>query len=192
MEGHASLRDEKADLRRRIRKALAALPPLRRAQEEAIVNAYVASDPVWRGASVVLAYHAKTPEFSVVAACNEALRAGRRLVMPRVEGRRLELHEVSAWEDLVPGAFGLREPRPELPVVAPEDIEVALVPGLAFDGVGNRLGQGGGFYDRLLPRVAGPTWGTGFDVQVVARVPHGEEDVPVGRVLAPRLVAPAT
>lgn len=189
MEGAASLRDEKADLRRRVRKALAALPPLRRAQEEELVNAAVVSDPAWRAASVVMAYHAKTPEFSVVAACNEAMRAGRRLVLPRVDGRRLMLHQVSAWEDLVPGAFGLREPRASCPVVAPDEVDVALVPALAYDAAGRRLGQGGGFYDRLLPRVSGATWGTAFDVQVVARVPHGDEDVPVGRVFAPRWVA---
>jgi 5-formyltetrahydrofolate cyclo-ligase len=78
------------------------------------------------------------------------MRHKSRLVFPRVcDDGALALHHCKA-EALEPGAFGILEPSADEPVVSLEEVDVILVPGLAFDTYGNRLGYGKGYYDRLL------------------------------------------
>lgn len=80
-----------------------------------------------------------------------ATHPGHRWIYPRVEGDHLTLHLIqSPSYDLLPGAFGIREPSPALPTIPVDAIDAFLCPGLAFDRRGGRLGRGRGFYDRLL------------------------------------------
>lgn len=171
----------RADMRQR----LAAIPPSARAVGEELVNAAVISDPAFASARTLLAYMAKTPELSVVSVVLSAWRAGKRVLLPRVVDDHLELHAVAAWNELAPGAFGIQEPAASATTVRPAEVDLAIVPGVAFDRKGGRLGQGGGFYDRLIPQLGGEVIGVAFDEQVVDAVPRDAHDVPVERVIHP-------
>ncbi len=160
---------------------MAALNPRQRAMEEELVNAAVMASPSWAAARTVLLYRSKPPELSVSSLGNAAFREGKRVVFPRVDGDRLVLHAVHGWGDLAPGAFGIMEPLPGCPVVAPSEVDLAIVPGVAFAQEGHRLGQGGGFYDRLLGDVR-QSIGVAFDCQM-GPVPVEPHDQPVGRVI---------
>jgi 5-formyltetrahydrofolate cyclo-ligase len=107
----------------------------------------------------------------------------------------LEAYAISDPErDLGPGFRGIAEPLPHCPPLAFEAVDWVLVPGVAFDTHGHRLGYGGGYYDRLLPllrddahRVAGA-----FDLQIVDRVPIAPHDRPLDAILTEtRIIAPA-
>ena len=88
----------------------------------------------------------------------ETLAAGKTLVLPRcAEGHALDLCVVTSMDELVPGMYGILEPKADCALVTPADIDFAVVPCLSFDRRGRRLGQGGGYYDRLLPQLACPT-----------------------------------
>jgi 5-formyltetrahydrofolate cyclo-ligase len=95
---------------------------------------------------------------------------------------------VASRADLAPGRFGLTEPRADLPrrVPAPAP-EIVLVPALAFDRNGNRLGFGGGYYDRFLPTLAGGPWlvGLAYAFQLLDSVPVEPWDCPVHAVVTP-------
>lgn len=79
------------------------------------------------------------------------LHPERRWVLPKVRGETLSFHDVADPEhELISGAFGIREPRADSPLIPIPEIDVFLCPGLAFDLLGNRLGRGRGFYDRML------------------------------------------
>lgn len=170
-----------------MRARLAALRPLVRAQEEDLVNAAVVSDEDWQEAGCVLVYKGVRQELSLVSVTHAAWRAGKQVCFPRVApGGSLSLHAIDAWDALAPGAFGIPEPANEAPVVSPASVDIALVPGLAFTAEGRRLGQGGGFYDRLLPMLGGTSWGVAFSVQVVDAVPTEPHDRAVDRVISPR------
>lgn len=102
----------------------------------------------------------------------------------------LALYRIECEQDLKPGAWGIPEPDPEMcPAVGLGEIGAVIVPGLAFDRTGGRLGYGAGFYDRLFGRyreegrVLPFTIGFAFACQVVSRVPMGPHDVPVDRVV---------
>jgi 5-formyltetrahydrofolate cyclo-ligase len=97
---------------------------------------------------------------------------------------------VEGPSELVFGIFGLLEPGPGCPEVAPHDIDVFMVPGLAFDARGGRVGYGGGYYDELMAYVRshpdGPSGffvGFGYDFQVSESCPTGEWDVPIDCVV---------
>lgn len=176
---------DKASLRADMRHALSEIPPLERNLQEELVNAAIQGTQEWQHATTVVLYGDLKDEFSVTALGNAAFRVGKRVAFPKVadmtEGR-LHFHAVSSWEGLVPGGFGISEPRGDLPVVYPDEADLAIVPGLAWTDAGARLGQGGGFYDRVMERFKGPAWGVGFDCQLLDDLPEEAHDRRVDRV----------
>lgn len=173
---------DKQALRAELRERIAGVKHLQRAMEEELVNAAIMAEPAWQQAQTVLLYKHKGPEFSVNSLGNAAFRDGKRVCFPRVEGDALVIHEVSAWTDLNPGAFGVMEPPASAPRLSPSSIDCAVIPGLGWTRQGHRLGQGGGFYDRLLP-VAGTSFGVGFDCQVLDALPTEAHDQRVDAVV---------
>jgi 5-formyltetrahydrofolate cyclo-ligase len=115
---------------------------------------------------------------------------GKQLVVPYCVGEALELFHLHDLDELTPGAWGILEPQPELRTaperhVVPARLEMVIVPGVAFDRQGNRVGHGKGFYDRFLrglpaqtPRVA-----LAFACQLFDAVPRLPHDVPVDKVV---------
>lgn len=174
--------ESKKRLRGEMLRRVAGLAPARRALEEELVTAAIQDSPEWRAAGLVLLYRNLPDELSTVGLANGAWRAGKRVAMPRVAGPgQLALHEVGSWTDLRPGAFGIHEPAAALPTVEPAAVDLAVVPAVAWTRDGHRLGRGGGFYDRLLPRLP-LAWGVGFDVQVLRDLPTQPHDARVARL----------
>lgn len=178
--------EAKRALRAEVRARLKALAPATRALEEELVTAAVQDTPEWRAARTVLLYRSVAPEWSTVGLANAAWRTGKRVLFPRVEGASMTLHAVAGWTGFEPGPLGIPQPPPAgpaSPAVAPEEVDLAIVPGVAWDAAGGRLGRGGGHYDRLLPRLR-LAWGVGFSVQVVPQLPREAHDQAVQRVWA--------
>jgi 5-formyltetrahydrofolate cyclo-ligase len=114
-------------------------------------------------------------------------RAGREPFFPRMaEGGALEMVSCSEWEELSPGRYGVLEPPVDRAGRALEGGDLVLIPGIAFDEFGHRLGRGGGYWDRTVP-VTRPEGlvlvGVGFACQRVEQVPHGPGDRRVDVVL---------
>lgn len=175
----------KQALRSRLRSARRALPPEQRAAETAATVA-TCLRLTGRIAPPALASYAALPDELDLSALHRAWwDAGRVLLLPRVAGAGvLAWHRVAGEDALRPGAFGIREPDPGL---APETGLPAgvlvIVPGTGFARDGSRLGQGGGFYDRIDP--AALTVGVGFGCQLCDRIPTEAHD----RVLAGLIIA---
>ena len=178
---------EKRELRESVRAARAAMTPAARASASQAVADRALTLPAVIGARAVLAY-AATPEELDASPLVKALRArGARIAYPRVCGPgELALHwcEDSA---LSPGYCGIAEPSADAPEADPAAFDLVLVPGTAFDPACGRLGMGGGFYDRLLARLAPATFAVGlaFDEQIVSEVPTGSHDVALDAVVTP-------
>jgi len=134
--------------------------------------------PEFERAGVILLYHAIAGEPDLTPVFMRILREGRRLVLPKVSGRDLELIAVEDLSSLSRGAFGILQPQ-EGERVSPMDLDVAVVPGIAFDRECYRLGFGKGYYDRLLKEVRAPKVGVAYSFQVLDRVPRDEWDEPV-------------
>lgn len=111
----------------------------------------------------------------------------RRWVWPRVEGNDLHFHQLEKPDaQLTPGALGVREPSPDLPVIPVEQIDAFFCPGLAFDPRGARLGRGRGFYDRMLAKARTDALKIGvcFPWQIVPDVFPEAHDVIMDEVLS--------
>lgn len=139
-------------------------------------------------ARVVLGYAAHGDEVSVDAALRQLLADGVTVCLPWVEGPVLGLAAISDLDaDLAPGWRGLREPRLPRHPVRPHALDAVIAPGVGFDPAGNRLGYGGGHFDRLLGRLRRgvPVIGVGLDEQVVTQLPVASHDRPVDVIVTP-------
>lgn len=178
----------KALLRQTIRDKLAALSPEDRTVQAAQIREHLSSLKIWREAETVLAFAALPDEPVLDGLLAEAISSGRRVALPHFVGGDVgyQAVQVTDWkEGLVAAKFGVREPRPGSPVVPWKQLDLVLVPGVAFDRRGVRLGRGRGFYDRLLVHCAGHRCGVAFDVQVADAVPEEAHDRRMNSILTP-------
>lgn len=179
----------KKEIREEIREKLAQQGDKERREGSRRIEEALVRLEEFRSARCVLIYVALPEEVDTVPVIEHALSLGKRIAVPRVfDGRALELREVRDIRlDLVKGAFGVLEPRMDRTrQVAAEEIDCAVVPGVAFDRVGRRLGRGRGYFDRLLatlPRSV-PRIGLAFGFQVLDSLPEESHDQPVNRVLS--------
>ena len=140
--------------------------------------------PLLDGVSVVMAYYSLSDEVCTHQLIDELVAAGKTVLLPKVlDDETMELRRYQSVADLREGAFHIMEPVGE-PFTDYEQIEVALIPGVAFDAEGHRLGRGKGYYDRFLQSL--PTVrkiGVCFDFQKVESVPFEAHDVIVDIVV---------
>lgn len=178
------LATRKASVRRLVLSRRGRLAPADREAAGRAVAAAVGGLPEVARAETVLGFASFGTEVPTDETMGLLLAAGKRLLLPYVEGTRLCAAEVRSVEDLAPGFRGIREPVARTPVDLAE-ADALLVPGVAFDGTGRRLGYGGGFYDGLLSEVPRtiPRAGLAFDLQVLDEVPAGDADEPVDLVV---------
>jgi 5-formyltetrahydrofolate cyclo-ligase len=185
-----SLRMAKQALRGRVLAERDELPAATRAADSQQIRARLQALPSLAAARTVLLTLPFRSEWDTRPLAEHVLRAGKRIVVPRVDrvARMLRLHSVVDLDiDIVTGYLGIPEPRDTLPIVAADSVDWVLVPGVAFDAAGRRLGYGGGFYDRLLPlvRADAPRIAGAFDVQIVDEVPAGPHDRRVDAIVSP-------
>lgn len=180
---------DKAALRRSILAKRDALPVAQRARSSAAITAHLLDLPAVAAARAVLAYLSFGSECDTQALVDALLAHGKQLILPRVDraNRRLELFRVSdPRAQTAAGTWGIREPVPERSVPAiRKEASVVLVPGVAFTPSGDRLGYGGGFYDRLLAAWPGrpPVIAAAFAIQIVGSLPMGPDDVRIDLVV---------
>ena len=173
---------DKSQLRRRFRSLREALAPQVVAQASAAICRQIADWELLREAQHVLSYLAFRNEPDLISLV-EVLPA-IQWVIPRVDSGRLVLHRFDPRQ-LVRHPFGMLEPSADLPTVAPSELDVVLVPGVAFDRMGVRLGFGGGYYDRLLPRTTASRVGVALDCCVTDVLPREQHDQTMDWVVTP-------
>lgn len=169
---------DKAALRQAVRAAFPG-PEARNAQSRALC-AHLAAWPSFREARVVAGYIPLPREADVTPLLLTALQEGKTLVLPRCEDAGvMTFRLVRAMDELVPGRWRFPEPKEDAPLIPPEAIDLIIVPLEAIDPTGHRLGKGGGYYDRYLPRTRAVKVAAVLRHQRVAFVPHDHHDVPL-------------
>ncbi len=170
----------KTEIRRQLRSVRGVLPETACAERSARATAHLLTLPEVMQAKTVIAYVAMRKEIDPRGLC-ETLRAqGKLLGLPRVDGDTLSLHAVEDDDGLIENDMGVLEPRESAPRIELADVDVIVVPALALDPRGYRIGYGGGFYDHLLPLLPNAfKLGFVYDFQLIAEAPNAPHDAPV-------------
>ena len=142
------------------------------------------SHPVIVGSKTILMYYSLHDEVNTHHAVNQLIASGKTVLLPRVvDGENMEIRVYRSPDDLAPGRYGIMEPTGET-YTRYEDIDVAVVPGMAFDQYGHRLGRGKGYYDRFLPKASHAyKIGVCFDFQKQEAIPTDANDIAMDCVL---------
>jgi len=185
--------DAKTALRRRILSARSALSAVDRAARSLAVAERVMALPAFGSAHNVALYAPLGAEVDTAEIERRARAAGKQVAWPRIGAGRVLSFGCCTRGELLPGPRGALEPPPGAPPMAPGEVELLCVPGVAFDGALRRLGRGGGHYDATLPAA----WrarkvGLAFEIQIVDAVPAEPHDAPVDLVVTEaRVLRPA-
>ena len=170
-------------LRRELRAQRRLFPPEMQQEAARAVRVQLAAFEPYRQARCIMAYMACRGELSLEYVIRDILSDGRTLILPRCEAPgRMTARRIADMGDLVCGAYGLMEPDARCEIVSPDSIGLILVPGVAFDCAGHRLGQGGGYYDRLLAEASCPCVGLAFHDMLFEELPRNAWDRPVNAV----------
>jgi len=184
----ATMRDLKAALRSSVRKKLKAISPAQRETYSSRARTILEQQPIWQQAQTILFFAPMPDELDIWPSLPVALAAGKQVSLPRFVS---DTNSYVACEikipdtDLTFGKFGICEPTATCPQFPLNRLDLILVPGVAFDLHGRRLGRGRGFYDQLLAAVRGKTCGVAFDEQIVTDIPVEPHDVLLNCILTP-------
>jgi 5-formyltetrahydrofolate cyclo-ligase len=141
----------------------------------------------YKKSNSILAYYPFKSELDTRIIIKKSMSRGKKIALPRVNKKNLEIYYIKNLpEDLRTGIYGLIEPLPSTCEKASiEDMDLVIVPGVGFDPDLNRIGYGGGFYDRLLRNVSDklPKIALALDIQVIDHIPVSEHDIKVDIII---------
>lgn len=179
--------EEKQNMRRTIRALERELPAAYKAASSAAIARHLLAMPEYQEAGTVFCFVGTSREIDTTAILKDALSAGKQLCVPLCVGDGLmDLHGITSLDQLVPGAYGILEPPADTPLVDIDAVDFAVLPCLSCSHGGNRLGQGGGFYDRFLSHYRGGAVLLCRERLIREDVPVEPHDCPVPWVLTER------
>jgi len=183
-----NITESKSALREQIRTRLKAMTAGERAVASEQACALLEQQSVWKNAKLIFFYAPMVNELDIWPLLVDSVAAGKTVALPRFDPatqRYVACQITDLVKDLNEGQFGIREPGGHCIAVPPNRLDLILVPGVAFDPHGRRLGRGKGFYDQLLAFVRGTTCGVAFDEQIVETIPVEPHDVQLNCILTP-------
>lgn len=193
--------EEKRKLRKYVEQLRSNMTNQERQDKSAIITTQVLNQPYWPKAAgaadkaflfTVMVYMPIRHEVDISPILEYGWHHSCRVVAPKVhlEDKSLSLYIIHSFDDLQPGVWGIPEPKEHTTLLMDiSQIDLILLPGIAFDHDGGRLGYGGGFYDRFLQRfqqLSSPVpmlLALAYDLQIVAKVPIEEHDLRVDQVI---------
>lgn len=174
---------DKRALRAQIRQHKQAMTEQQITEKSEKLAALLAQSPLYAAAKTLYGYLPYNQEVRTVPMLEQALRDGKRVAVPKVYGEEMRFIYLEDLSQVEKGYAGIPEPVADGPV-ADDKQALVLMPGLAFDKKGNRMGYGGGFYDKFLQQEpTHPTVALCYDFQMVEAIPTQPHDVPVDLVL---------
>ncbi len=139
--------------------------------------------PQLKEAKYILLYYPHKNEVNTISIISELLKQDKIVLLPKVQKDTILPIQIKSLNDLKKGYAGIKEPKGE--TVSPEKIDIIVVPGVAFDKQGYRLGYGKGFYDRFLSNINPLKVGLAYDFQILENLPKEQHDVPLDIIITP-------
>lgn len=179
--------EEKQQLRRTMRALEAGLSARYKEESSRAIAGHLLAMPEYQEAGTVFCFVGTDREIDTRPILEDALAAGKRLCVPLCTGKGImELRQVTDLRQLVPGAYGILEPPADSPLVSVDEVDFAVLPCLTCNHLGQRLGRGGGYYDRFLSHYRGGTVLLCREKLIREEIPLEPHDYPVPWVLTER------
>ena len=179
--------EEKQQLRRRLRELEAQLSDKYKAASSQAVCSHLTAMPEYQAAETVFCFVGTAREIDTRPILEDALAAHKRLCVPLcVDKGIMELREITDLSQLAPGSYGLLEPAADAPAVTVDEVDFAILPCTTCNHAGQRLGKGGGYYDRFLSHYRGGTVMLCREKLIREEIPVEPHDYPVPWVLTER------
>ena len=172
----------KAELRKQVLQEMKAISQEQKQFIDQTLTERLLQHPFYQEAEVIATYLSFPHEFQTQELIEQALRDGKKVLIPKTYPKGRMDFVVYDPQQLVKTSFGLLEPQGNLEVVDASQIDLIHVPGLSFTTKGYRIGYGGGYYDRYLEYFSGHTLSTVYRYQVQDFIPENH-DIPVQEVL---------
>ena len=174
---------DKKELRRAIRERKRAMTEEEIVSRSARLGELFAQSEAYRNAATIYGYLPYNQEVRTVPMLEQAIRDGKKVAVPKVYGDIMKFIYLEDLTQVEKGYAGIPEPIADEPV-AYDETALVLMPGLAFDPQGHRIGYGGGFYDKFLAAEPDhPTLALCYEFQMLPQLDTEEHDIPVNTVL---------
>lgn len=185
--------DSKAAIRKAVLQKRDSIDIFTKRTKDALIKQRLFSLSQFNHSRTIFFFASFRSEVDTLTQITDALKIGKRVVLPRVDGkaRELRLYEISVPDEMSPGFFGI--PEPDVPPGREReinDVDFVMIPGAAFDYVGNRLGYGAGYYDKLLSRLEKPVplVAIAYEEQIFDSLPYEPHDIRVHMIVTDRRV----
>lgn len=186
------IRQEKEIIRKLLKWLRKGLSQKERISKSKQIRDKILSLPLFKKAHTVMFYVTHDAEVDTLPLLQKALNLQKHVVVPTIKNTKRILPVKVDTYDFVPGHYGIPEPKNKSRGVAPEEIDLVIVPGVAFDESCKRIGYGGGYYDVWLRNFSPQqTIGLAYDFQVLESLPSNEKDIPLGMIVTEkRIIVP--
>jgi 5-formyltetrahydrofolate cyclo-ligase len=178
---HSDTTRIKSKMREQMKQKRSALPKKEYEEKSKILCHHIQTHDIFQSKHSILFFAPSFNEPNIFPLAEQYL-SQKKIHFPRVSGNELEIKRVFEHKKLKEGFRSILEPEKYLPNTSPQKIDLVLVPALAIDTKGNRLGFGGGFYDRLLQHYSAIKMAVIFDFQYIPQLPHQHFDIPMNAV----------
>ena len=178
---------DKFIIRQTILRQRSKLSLLRKSQAESVMLESLLNWKVFQQAKAIHIFISNLKEPATRPIINHCWNAGKIVAVPIVLPNKLDLvhSEIKSFDDLIYGLFGIQEPPKERRIpMTPDIFDLVIVPGVAFDRKGGRLGHGMGYYDRFLKLTSAYILALTFDCQIIESVPTETHDIPMNAILS--------
>lgn len=176
----------KQQLRKQVRERIVYISEEQRAQWSGQIASRLYEQDEWKHARTIGITISVDEEVSTYEMIERAWQEGKRIAAPKCDrlSRTMTFREIRNWDDLEKVYMNLREPIPaRTKEISADEIDLLIMPGIAFTEQGDRLGYGGGYYDRFLPHYSGHTIALAYSLQLVASIPMDEHDKRVQKIV---------
>ena len=177
-------KEEKQQLRAIVRRLESELSDRYRRSSSASIASHLLAMPEYQASETVFCFVGTAREIDTTTILEHALASGKRLCVPLcTDPGHMELREISALCQLQTGSYGILEPSADAPAIRVDDVDFAIIPCLTCNHLGQRLGKGGGYYDRFLSHYRGGTVMLCREKLIREEIPVEPHDYPIPWVL---------
>jgi 5-formyltetrahydrofolate cyclo-ligase len=176
----------KKEIRKDVLKKRADIKGHERSRKDSAIRERLFSMKEFKESQRILFFASFGAEVETLEIIKNSISMGKAAMIPKVGKDGLEIYEIKSMDELSPGYMGIPEPEPRPETMRRlDDIDMVVIPGVAFDGKGSRLGYGKGYYDKLLSKMKKkiPIVAPAYEEQVVEYIPSEPHDIKIDKIV---------